>query len=233
MRSALVLLLGLYLLASPGISLSFLPVKASISWVSSALAGKGSEVSTQNQESYKPSLWTRAKYSLSNFTYKAKNFFIKLTVVVAIICGVIGIILGLTDKAVFYLDKTDFLISAGPLVIFILFFFLSAITEWHWLLTLGEVLAVINIVVIFFLSFQYNPHSKFAALCTAIGKTALGVLIVAKMMDVFFPSGKTSSERRSNQLAALVIVLFLIPLANRLINGHRVQFLTQENLKRD
>ena len=115
MRSFLVLLLGLYLLVNSGINLSFLPVEASVSW-----AGEVSKVSKQVTDSYKPSLWTRTKHAFSDFTYKAKNFSVKLAVVAAIICGIIGIILGLADKAVFYLDRTDFLISAGPLAILLI-----------------------------------------------------------------------------------------------------------------
>ena len=43
---------------------------------------------------------------------RAKDFALKTTVAVTLICGFVGVILGLTDRAVFFYDLEDFVISS-------------------------------------------------------------------------------------------------------------------------
>ncbi len=140
-------------------------------------------------------------------------FFIVASIVI------IGIYLGVTDKAVFYMDKEDLLLSFAPYPMFIITALLSMYT-WEWVGYVGWIATTIVVVMVFYRSFTYN-NSFIKSISTAVAKLLLSLVYVINIMETLMPSGKNVSEKRFKRSTAFVWLVFLTPLLSRLINGER------------
>ena len=134
---------------------------------------------------------------------------------------VLGFLLGITDRAVFYMNKKDLYFSFIPYPIVIGSTFLALITSWAWIWKVGLVATFVVVFMVFRKSFKFNNRFM-PAFATATAKLFFSWIFLLKLLDFFSPVGNTSRERNVNAAKALLMLGFMSFLVPRLINGDRV-----------
>ncbi len=144
-----------------------------------------------------------------------------------LIIGIViyGVIVGVTDKGIFYKDNEDVFISFSPLIIIIITLILSSLLG-SWFNYVGGIIFIVSVVYIIYTSFEYN---KIFILSFSIGIAKIILSTVAALAAVIAISDHTSDGRYSSGyrdtdttwLSTLIAgaVGFLI---YKLINGDRV-----------
>ncbi|MRR18289.1 MAG: hypothetical protein EG826_17750 [Deltaproteobacteria bacterium] len=145
----------------------------------------------------------------------------KLVFLAIVALTIVGIIYGVTNRAVFYMDRNDMTFSCTPYISVLVGVFVTMITDWKFLFWLALIIALILVVCIITKSFDYNK-TPFMSISTGVAKLVLSFLVVMNMVSALTPSGNTSSKRRYNRNSALVWLMFLTPLVYVLINGEKV-----------
>lgn len=149
-----------------------------------------------------------------------KDNIIKALIVAFIALVLLGIYLGATDRAVFYMDKIDMFFSFLPLLTLLVSIVLGAFT-WKIVSRIGIAVSLIIVFAVFIKSFRYNKRIL-ASFSTALAKLTLSAAFVLCLIEVMYPSGKTASERRKTRSQGMISLAFLAPLMYILINGERV-----------
>lgn len=150
---------------------------------------------------------------------------IGITIIVGFI--ILGIVLGVLDKAVFYYDKKDLMLSFLPIgigIIFgLLFLFIEDETIKNLVGWIGIIGSLMSTVIIFVKSFTYNRGNPIYALSTGLAKIVLSILLILNVKGALAPGGKTISEKRYIRSSSFIWLAVLIPLMYRLVNGERVR----------
>ena len=148
------------------------------------------------------------------YVIKIIIFLIFLTVVGA------GIYFGVTDRAIFYMDTGDLLLSFTPYAILFISVLLSEFA-WDWGVYAGLALSALVMSWIVYKSFKFN-HDFLPSISTALAKLVLSFVYLANILRTASPSGESKSERRRNKKSALILLALLTPLVYKLVNGERV-----------
>jgi len=148
-----------------------------------------------------------------------------------ILVGVIatGIILGVSDKAVFYLNGKDLaltfipvagigVLGAGALLV------RSGndpIPEWYWVL--ASIIEAGLIAWIYYRSFQMNQRSIFIAITTGTAKIVLSFFAVLQFMGLFsYDKNRSASQSRAVRANSALWLAIVSALMMKLVNGDRV-----------
>ena len=147
--------------------------------------------------------------------------------ILCIILVFAGIYFGVTDKAVFYFDVKDLMLSFLPFVIFIILGFLEYFATDNAtnnnMVFAALILITLNTLYIIYTSFIYNRGKGiFIILSVGIAKAVLGWIYLFKLLDVFAPSGNNALDKSNNRFSGIIWTLFLSPLVAKLVNGKRV-----------
>lgn len=133
--------------------------------------------------------------------------------------------MGLTDRAVFYRDATDFFFCfiplGGALLIYLVFSFLFDL-KGDWINVLAGLIALVLGGVVIYRSCVLNSMNVFVGITVGIAKISLGLFAFLQLFNIVAPEGKTQSQRRSSQAIALVLLTLATMLIFRLVNGERV-----------
>ncbi len=156
--------------------------------------------------------------------YKEQSLKIFLFIILIIV--IIGIILGLTDKAVFYMDGKDLFFSFIPLIILIATFILVNYLG-DWFSYVGIIAFIISVIIIFYKSFKYNK-TFIKSFPTALAKVLLSFLYIASailsLTNISKDGRYASGYRREEGATMIFYIIFglLVMLLYKLINGERV-----------
>ena len=150
------------------------------------------------------------------------EFFLKTTILIVLTLSSYGIYIGLTKRAVFYMDSSDLFISFSGWIIMIFGVFASALLEWEWVF---KVSCAVSAAIAFYTAYKaytYNMKNLYHAIPVGLGKILLGFLYVITWIDAINPSGKTASQRTHNRRTAFIIIGLITPVLYKLVNGHDV-----------
>ncbi len=128
----------------------------------------------------------------------------------------VGIFLGSTNRAVFYMDSADILLSFSPYIIMLVTMLLGTIVA-EWWIRVGMILTVLVIIFITYKSFKYNK-GVFVSLVMAYSKIILSVALCVQVLKLLDKNLKGSGRI----LRQILLVSFLTGLMSRLTNGDRV-----------
>ena len=128
----------------------------------------------------------------------------------------IGIFLGSTDRAVFYMNSDDVLLSFSPYIIMLVTMLLGTIVA-EWWIGVGMILTVLVIIFITYKSFKYNK-GVFVSLVMAYSKIILSATLCVQALKLLDKNLKGSGRI----LRQILLVSFLTGLTARLTNGDRV-----------
>lgn len=156
---------------------------------------------------------------------KTKDFLSRLVIVVLLLAIVIGLFLGLTDKAIFYRDGADLFFCFTPLggafVVYLVFSYLFE-AKGDWVNILGGSIALVLGMLVIYRSCELNSTNIFVGVTVGIAKIALGLFALLQLFQIASPRGKTPGQKRASQAMALVLFTLVSALIYRLINGERV-----------
>lgn len=149
-----------------------------------------------------------------------KDNIIKALIIAFIALVLLGIYFGATDRAVFYMDKSDMFFSFLPVLTLLVSIVLGEFT-WKIVARIGIAVSLLIVFAVFVKSFRYNKRIL-ASFSTALAKLTLSGAFILCLLEVMFPSGKTASEKRKARRQGMISLAFLAPLMYILINGERV-----------
>ena len=163
----------------------------------------------------------KAELEARQQSMESKSIRLKIIVIAAAVLVVWGLILGLADKAVIYLNAGDLTFSFSPFIALILGWFIGTIT-WEWVQDASVWLAGALLLGVIFSAFAHNGYNVFKAIPAAATKIALSFVVAIKVLDLLSPGGKNNSDKRMNRTGAFIVLALLMPLIHRLVNGDRV-----------
>lgn len=156
---------------------------------------------------------------------KTQDFIFRLAVVALLLTIGIGLFLGLTDRAIFYLNGRDFFFSfmpvGGMFIVFLIVGFLFE-AKGDWVGQLAASVAVVLGLVVLYRSYAINNMNIWVGVTVGVAKIALGLFALFQLLQILAPSGKTPGQKRASQAMALVIFAMASGLIYKLINGERV-----------
>lgn len=132
----------------------------------------------------------------------------------------LGVILGVTDKAIFYMDKADLFFCFIPTIVPVVFFILADKT-WQWVAYIGIGISIVIGLMVLVRSIKYNG-SFFVGLCVGFAKLSFSFLWLLSIFSVLNPGGKNVSEKRYRRGQSLFIFALISGLMYYLINGNRI-----------
>ena len=143
----------------------------------------------------------------------------KIVVLATLICSSWGIYLGITKKAVFYMNNKDLLISFSGWLVILGSGLLALFLNWNWLFYLGCSIALAITVYSLFLAYQYNMNNLKYAIPIGLAKMLLGLLYVLTWVQVINPGGNSVARRRESRRESMIIIALITPLIYKLVNG--------------
>lgn len=146
----------------------------------------------------------------------------KTAIVVAIIISLWGIYLGLTYKAVFYMDSSDLFVSFSGWIVLLVSLIAGMLLDLKWPIYFGIASAILIAIYSMYLAFAYNKHSFLVAIPVGFAKFILGMLYVLAWVQAISPGGRTAADRSHNRKTAFIAIGLLTPLFYRLVNGLEV-----------
>lgn len=150
------------------------------------------------------------------------EFILKILILIILALSCYGIYIGLTEKAVFYMDLSDLFISFSGWIIMLLSVFVSALLEWDWVFKVGCVMSVLIAFYTAYKAYTYNMNNLYYAIPVGVAKILLGFLYAITWIDAVNPSGKTASQRTYNRRTSFIIIGLITPVLYKLVNGRNV-----------
>jgi len=156
------------------------------------------------------------------------QYMLKIFLIILLLIVVYGVVLGVRDQAIFYLNPKDLLTSAIPLVVLIFLPIVSSIFEFgNWFNYVTGIVFIVSLLMELNRSYTYNG-TLLKAIPITLAKISLSLLALISLLGLFGSrekDGRTSSGYRagSNSWVFVLILGVLALLANKLINGDRVQ----------
>lgn len=157
---------------------------------------------------------------------------IQLFFLTLFVLSIVGVLLGVTDKAVFYADGRDviesFLPFVVPIAVAILLAIVGAIFEfgdWYGTFVGGVslIIAIACIAYVYNKALNYNAGSKFKALSVTIGKMLLSFMCIFMFNSLTsWDKNKSASENWARRTNAALWLAAIMGLMKILINGDRV-----------
>ena len=142
----------------------------------------------------------------------------KILFLVCVFCTLYGIYLGLSKKAVFYMNAKDLFTSFSILIVLVVGMFLAIFLDWRFLMNIALIIATIIAIYTCYLAFKFNKGNIFYAFCVGLAKVVLGAFYIAQIVDMIFPA----DNRHSNRIQAMIIAAIITPLLKLLVNGEEV-----------
>ncbi len=184
--------------------------------------------------------WMNAKYSIADaISYKKEGktlkeaqeieaeakereeIIIKIVILLYAAMVLYGIFLGLTDRAIIYMDSKDLWLSFSPMGTVMVFGILAFFT-WQWVAYIGLAIAAFLAVFILVRNFVFNDKKVFTTLATWMTKMSLSFVAFLLISNIVNPAGQNATQRRERRTNATIWLAFLAPLIYKLVNGDRV-----------
>lgn len=146
----------------------------------------------------------------------------KITILVTLIGASWGVYLGLTKKAVFYMDTNDLFESFSGWIVIIISALLAMFLQWSWVIKVGCAVAGGLVIYTTYTAYNYNMKNLAHAIPIGLAKVLLGLLYVLTWLQAIDPGGQSASEKRRNRSEAFVIIGILTPVLYKLVNGYDV-----------
>lgn len=154
----------------------------------------------------------------------------KILVLVILFMIVRGLYLGITKKAVFYMDKEDMIISLSVWLIPLIGTFIISFLEWEWLYYILALIVLAIIAYVVFSAYHYNQDNLSIAIPIALGKI---VLSGATILYAFRSYDDMTNTEISFKEATVTTAIFgfLSMLLTKLVNGKEVYRLNKWELR--
>lgn len=152
---------------------------------------------------------------------------------ITLIFGIVGVILGLTDTAVFYMDNSDLYKSFTGWAILIFCFIAYIYINNNLLIYFGIVSSILAIAYSSYITYIYNQRKLLLAIPVGIAKVLLGFFYIFNWISAIFPAGQSNAQRNRNRATAFIIIGLMTALMHKLINGEEVYQNNNWNLPDD
>lgn len=144
----------------------------------------------------------------------------------------VGVVMGFTDKAIFYMNARDVVESFLPFILPFIVAILLAIIGWilnfgTWYENIPTILALFSapvcIAYVYKKSLTYNGGRKFVALAVTCGKMILSFMCISLYNELTrWEKNQSSGENWNRKANAAIWLAAIIALMKRLVNGERV-----------
>ena len=142
----------------------------------------------------------------------------KLLILIILGATARGVYLGLTKKAVFYIDKEDLFLSFSAWIAIVVGYIIGGFLEWDWVISLGYLVSISIIIYNAKQTYIYNNNNINYAIPIGIAKTLLSLLFLVTLINAV-PSDKRTF--RGDSIALAIAGLFSV-LLYKLINSEEI-----------
>jgi len=132
---------------------------------------------------------------------------------------VLGIYLGISDKAVFYYDSSDLFVSLAPFISLAILYIVAILDESKIYSISLLVISLFGILYVSYRTIMLNNYNYKIAVPVVFAKIFLSATIVFKFIELIFPSKRQGASQRLSNVIIFSAASFL---SAKLINGHRV-----------
>lgn len=140
-----------------------------------------------------------------------------------------GIIQGVTDKAIFFMNGSDLGMTFIPLVAipvlgvgsFLVKSGNNPVPNWYW--SIAGLVEAGLFVWIYYRAFHFNERSYFLAITTGTAKISLSFFVIFKFLGITsYDENKSHGQNMANQVSSAIWFSLAAALMTKLVNGERV-----------
>ena len=132
-----------------------------------------------------------------------------------------GLYLGVTNKAVFYMDKEDMIISLSVWIVPIIGAIIINMLGWDWLMYVLASVTIAVIAFVVFSAYHYNQDNLSVAIPIVISKIVLSGMVIIYAFKSYNDIGNDEISGREYGFTLLVLGA-LSALKAKLVNGEEV-----------